>query len=372
MNGPRRDARDQRVDLRGLATGWDAGRTERVLAGVHTQLDRRRRVRRAALATGGIACAAAIALVALGPGRTPGAPSSDRLANAPAPDSGLIRLRDGSEIRLDPSTSEVRVIEETASRVSVELVRGAGHYAVVPNPARAFEVHAGAVTVSVLGTEFDVERRGAATWVEVTRGKVAVSSDDRDPALLVAGEHGLYPRPPPPAPAGEDTDSRDRTDFARGRAERATRSYRSQVAHRDYRSAYAALARNPALAGDTVDDLLVAADVARLSDHPAEAVPYLRRILHDHARDERAPMAAFTLGRTLGGLGRTRDAMASFARVRSDWSQSPLAEDALVREAEAASTLGDAATAARLAAEYDRAYPDGRRRAEVRRYARLE
>ena len=112
--------------------------------------------------------------------------------------------------------------------------------------------------------------------------------------------------------------------------------------------------------------------MARLSDHPAEAVPYLQRILHDHARDERAPMAAFTLGRTLSGLGRTREAMALFARVRNDWPRSPLVEDALVREAEAASALGELAAAARLAAQYDRAYPDGRRRADVRRYARLE
>ena len=83
-------------------------------------------------------------------------------------------------------------------------------------------------------------------------------------------------------------------------------------------------------------------------------------------------MAAFTLGRTLSGLGRTRDAMAMFARVHDSWPRSPLAEDALVREAEAAGALGDTAAAARLAARYDRAYPSGHRRAEIRRYARLE
>ena len=126
------------------------------------------------------------------------------------------------------------------------------------------------------------------------------------------------------------------------------------------------------LAGDTVKELLVAADVARLSNHPAEAVPYLQRIIVDHSRDERAPMAAFTLGRTLSGLGRTREAMSMFARVRSLWPSNPLAEDALLRQAEAAAKLGDTATAVRLAEQYDRDYPHGRRRAEVRRYARLE
>ena len=90
-----------------------------------------------------------------------------------------------------------------------------------------------------------------------------------------------------------------------------------------------------------MQELLVAADVSRLSEHPAEAVPYLQRILREHPRDERAPMAAFTLGRTLSGLGRTQEAMSMFGRVHSDWPRSPLAEDALVRQAEAAAAIGD-------------------------------
>ena len=93
----------------------------------------------------------------------------------------------------------------------------------------------------------------------------------------------------------------------------------------------------PDTRGRPVQELLVAADVSRLCDHPAEAVPYLQRILRQHPRDERAPMAAFTLGRTLSGLGRTREAMAMFGSVHSAWPHSPLAEDALVRQAEAAS-----------------------------------
>jgi len=74
----------------------------------------------------------------------------------------------------------------------------------------------------------------------------------------------------------------------------------------------------------------------------------------------------------LSGLGRAREAMNTFARVRSTWPTSPFAEDALVRQTEAAAKLGDRAAAARLAEQYDREYPKGRRRAEVRRYAGLE
>jgi TolA-binding protein len=231
--------------------------------------------------------------------------------------------------------------------------------------------------VRVVGTEFSVEPRGEATWVEVSRGKVEVSwgADVGDRTAVVAGGSGLYP----PAPAEQAPASGARAiagpepvDAPAAHAQPPTQVYRARVDRRDYRGAYAILARNPALAGDTVHELLVAADVSRLSDHPAEAVPYLQRILREHPRDERAPMAAFTLGRTLSGLGRIREAMAMFGRVHGDWPRSPLAEDALVRQAEAAAAIGDGAAARGLAARYDRDYPNGRRRAEVRRYAGLE
>jgi tetratricopeptide (TPR) repeat protein len=255
----------------------------------------------------------------------------------------------------------------------LELARGSARYSVVPNPARTFEVHAGSVTVRVVGTEFRVERRGDSAWVQVFRGKVRVSwGQAGDHAFLALGESGLFPRMNPAPPIENPVAESDARETAVARAGEATRAYRSHVARRDYRGAYAVLSKNPSLAGDTVNDLLLAADVARLSHHPAEAVPYLQRIIREHPRDERAPMAAFTLGRTLSGLGRTREALNMFARVRSAWPKSSLAEDALLRQAEATSQLGDFGAAARLAEQYDRDYPKGRRRAEVRRYARLE
>jgi transmembrane sensor len=365
---------EQRVELRGLKVAWNDGRTERLFARVQTRLVRRKVALRAALASATLVSALSVVLFATRWNRPPG-----EGVNSPAKiaASGAIRLREGSEIRLDPAHAEVRVAEENASRVLVELVRGKARYSVVPNAARRFEVRAGAVTVTVVGTEFSVERRADKTWVEVERGKVRVSWGDAQ-ALLTVGQSGLFPPSSsapdaaPPSPVVSATTDSAAPDSIAARAREATQTYRSHVARRDYRGAYAVLSRNPTLAGDTVKDLLVAADVARLSDHPAEAVPYLQRIVREHAGDERAPLAAFTLGRTLSGLGRTREAMNLFGRVYSAWPKSPLAEDALLRQAEAASQLGDLATAARIAERYERDYPNGRRRAEVRRYARLE
>jgi len=369
---------DRRVEFGRLKLDWDEARTERLLADVQAHVGRRRRVRQAALASAALASLAGVAAVAV---RWNAGTTAASSATEPAPARAAhaaIHLAEGSEIGFDPATSAVRVVEQGPARVRVEAVRGPARYSVVPRPGRAFEVHSGSVTVRVVGTEFVVEPRGDTTRVEVSRGKVEVSwgGAEGEQAVVAAGASGLYP----PAPAagalagaaGAAAAARDGADAPAPRGQPPTQAYRARVDRRDYRGAYAVLTRNPGLAGDTVQELLVAADVSRLSDHPAEAVPYLQRILREHPRDERAPMAAFTLGRTLSGLGRTREAMTTFGRVHSDWPRSPLAEDALVRQAEAASEIGDAAAAQRLAAQYDRDHPNGRRRAEVRRYAGLE
>jgi len=365
---------DLRIEPGRLKLDWDQARTERLLAGVQAHLGRQRRVRRAALASAALASLAAVAIVSVRWNR--GAIVATTAAPAPAGAAhASLRLDEGSEIGFDPATSAVRVVEQGASRVRVEAVRGPARYQVVPRPGRTFEVRSGSVIVRVVGTEFLVEPRGEATWVAVSRGKVEVSwgAEARDHTALAAGDSGLYPpAPAAPAAAGRAVAASEPADAPAPHGQPPRQAYRARVDDRDYHGAYAVLARNPALAGDTVQELLVAADVSRLSDHPAAAIPYLQRILREHPRDERAPLAAFTLGRTLSGLGRTREAMTTFGRVHSDWPRSPLAEDALVRQAEAAAALGDDAATRGLAAQYDRDYPNGRRRAEVRRYAGLE
>jgi transmembrane sensor len=355
---------DGRIELGRLNLGWNDTRTERLLARVKLRIGRRARGRRALLASAALTSVVCVAAFALRPSPSSNAVSPAVSAVAPA----LIRLGDGSEIRVDPTASEVRVVEEQPSRVRVEAIRGRAHYSVVPNPGRSFEVASGSVTVRVVGTEFQVERREDKTFVEVSRGKVEVVwNGGAGREFISAGESGSFPRPTEPIAIDEGLRPHDDA-----RAQSPSLAYRARVGSHDFRGAYAILSRHPALAGDTVKELLVAADVARLSEHPAEAVAYLQRIVREHPRDERAHQAAFTLGRTLSGLGRTKEAMSMFGRVRSDWPGNPLAEDALVRQAEAAGALGDIATARRLAGEYERDYPNGQRRDEVRRHARLE
>jgi transmembrane sensor len=360
----------ERVELPRLKLGWDEGRTERLLASVHVRIERRKRAVRAAVAATTVLSMVIVAVVAIRGNRAPVSTATTDAAHELAA-RDVLRLGDGSEITVDPAKSEIRVVEESLSRVRVDVVRGTSRYAVVSNPERTFEVRSGSVTITVVGTEFVVEQRGETTWVEVLHGKVRVSWN-REHAFLVGGESGTFPRESPPRRPEDGVAGRDEIDTPPARGPHATQVYRARVARKDYRGAYAVLSQHPALAGDTAEELLVAADVARLSHHPSEAVPYLQRIIREHPRDERAPLAAFTLGRTLSGLGRTAEAMNMFGRVHSAWPKSPLAEDALLRQAEAASQLGDVEAARRMAEQYDRDYPKGRRRAEVRRHARLE
>jgi transmembrane sensor len=122
---------------------------------------------------------------------------------------------------------------------------------------------------------------------------------------------------------------------------------------------------------DETADLLLAADAARLGGYPAEAVPYLERVVRAHASDPRSSLASFTLGRVLlDELGRPREAADAFARARA--AGGPLAEDALAREVEAASRAGDTSRSRELAREYQKRYPNGRRAKAVSRFGGLD
>lgn len=138
-------------------------------------------------------------------------------------------------------------------------------------------------------------------------------------------------------------------------------------------AADAALILSPiAAASHSAADLLLLADVARLSRHPDAAVSSLRQLLDKHSDDPRAPLAAFTLGRVqLDDLGRAREAAESFRLTQTLDGDGPMAQDALAREVEAWSRAGEKIRCRERAQEYLRRYPSGRRVQAVRHYAGL-
>ncbi len=315
---------------------WDDERARRVQAGLGARRQRQR-VR---------AAAAGVALALMVAGglwwRHQRSDTPAREARHDQRSAPLVRFADGSVARPLDLDSVVRPIAAAPRRLTVEVVRGGARFDVVHDPSRVFHIDAGQVSVEVLGTQFTVERRGAKVRVAVEHGRVRVAwgSGRRE---LTDGEGALFP--PDPVAGG----------------------WQALAASGAYREAYAAL-RDSEL-HDEPGELLLAADVARLSHHPAEALPRLEQILQQHHSDPRAPLAAFTLGRVLlEELNRPRDAAPAFAEARALDVHGPLAADALAREVEAWARADEPRRARERAGEYVRLYPDGSRLGSVRRY----
>jgi transmembrane sensor len=286
----------------------------------------------------------------------------------------ILTFEDGSSATMIRGASLQRVPDAAPANISLRLHAGSARFDVVKRPGRTFRVEAGTVTVEVVGTAFSVERAGAGARVSVARGRVKVSWADGQ-TYLQAAESGNFPPDdhaapstsietmPAPAPATAPMPAAELPVGAAVPAvARASRpSWRTLARDGHYERAYKALGQaGPAAVKDEPGDLLTAADVARLSGHPVEAVPSLRRVLGRYRSDPRASLAAFTLGRVLlEETGDPRGAAEAFALLRTLDPKSPLYGDALAREAEAWARAGDRTRAGDRAAEYLRRFPTG-------------
>jgi transmembrane sensor len=242
------------------------------------------------------------------------------------------------------------------------LRAGGARFSVPHDPDRPFVVAAGDVTIEDLGTTFTVRYLSADRLkIAVEDGRVRVRAGGTDTEVPAGATLEV---PVSPAVEGPQTEPRPTAV--------AAASWRPLAERGQYEEARRALRKaGPSAVRDDTTDLLLAADAARLSGHPAEAVPYLDRVLRGHARDPRVGLAAFTLGRVLlDELGRPREAVDAFALVRS--AGGPLAEDALAREVEALSRAGDVTRSREQALLYRRLYPNGRRAKAVSRFGGLD
>jgi transmembrane sensor len=295
---------------------------------------------------------AAVASPAPAHAHAPAGEPAAALAASPIPDA--IRLRDGSEVRPLDARARIDIIVESADRVEVGLHDGPAVFDVVPGRARSFVVRSGRVQLTVLGTRFQVNPEGDGVHLAVERGRVRIDwPGGRD--VAGPGTDAWFP-------------PREREPLAVLRSR-----FQAYAARRDYAAAYRSLVSTPAVIKNSAEDLMLAADAARLSGHAAESAPYFERLLRDHAKDARAPLAAFTFGRILlAQLGRPAEAADMFGLARRLDPSGALASDALARETEAAAEAGDRARARRLALEFVSRYPSGRRVEAVRRSGGLE
>ncbi|HEY2515588.1 MAG TPA: FecR family protein [Polyangiaceae bacterium] len=358
------DKLDQlRVARERMDPEWDAPKMERVLGQVHQRLGAHRTQRRVVT---GLALAAGLCL-AVGGGIKYGRHTAE-IAHASTPASSVsappatenvLQYPDGSSAVSLAAGTRLQLDEASPDRVTTALERGAARFEVVPDHDREFRVKIDTVTITVLGTIFAVTRNDDSVHVAVQRGKVRVDSP-RATAVLEVGQEGDYSfAAPSPAPAPSSSSSSARASSA------ANESWRALARRGRHRDAYALMHDlRPAQIGDA-EELLAAADVARLSGHPREATPFLERVLTDFHADPRAPLAAFGLGRILLPSDPT-SAAARFAEARALAPTGAIAEDALAREVEAWSRAGAKDKARAAAAEYARRYPQGSRADQVR------
>lgn len=98
-----------------------------------------------------------------------------------------VTLADGSVVSLNANAS--MDVDLAADHRRVVLRSGKAFFKVTRDAARAFEVAAGATTVTVLGTAFEVDRRGdGSVAVAVSEHAVAVRSSRAEPLMLNEGE----------------------------------------------------------------------------------------------------------------------------------------------------------------------------------------
>jgi transmembrane sensor len=242
-------------------------------------------------------------------------------------------------------------------------LRSGGARFMAPHDAEhPFVVVAGDVSIEDLGTTFTVQYvSGDRVDVAVDEGRVKVRAGGTDTEIAAGNrqEFAVWSSPSAVEKAG------------RPPASPATASWRPLAESGLYEEAHTALKKaGPNAVRDETTDLLLAADAARLSGYPSEAVPYLERVVHAHASDPRSGLASFTLGRVLlDELGRPHEAADAFARARA--AGGPLAEDALAREVEATARASDVTRSRELAREYLTLYPNGRRAKAVSRFGGL-
>lgn len=367
-----------------LGTDWSAPKLDALYLGTRRRARRRQQLRGAAVAAVLLAAGGLVA-VRLRPAGEGGAEVA--MTRVEVASDGDVAVLHGGE--------QVRTLAVSGEETRISLLLGQAHFDVKPQRGRVVHVEAGRVVIDVVGTAFVVERRPGEVRVEMEVGTVRVH-DRSGTRVLKAGEVGLFEDAPEeaalaPAPAAEEA----RAPLAaapepapevapvaappkvlRPASKRAPRAetapaWRELAQAGAFDEAWAAL-KTSAPPRDEPEDLLRAADVARLSGHPREALAPLQRVVAGFAADSRAPLAAFTLGRLwLEELGSPRQAAEAFARAQALAPGGPLQADALAREVESLSRAGDGAAAKARAADYLAKYPRGARAGDVKRWGAL-
>ncbi|HEX6239833.1 MAG TPA: FecR domain-containing protein [Polyangiales bacterium] len=289
-----------------------------------------------------------------------------------------LTLSEGTSIALDPR-SRVSLMHSEPTRVQVSLTGGAARFDVAKKRARRFSVQLGQVEVLVTGTQFRVERTRAAggerVRVEVEEGSVEVHRKQLTPVVLHAGDHwsafvadDAAIAPTKQASAAADAEglpsaALDAADSAVARQVEVADAVDEGAEHQPEaaRTERRGRGRAASAAGhESAADLFEQANVARRSGRVSEAAQLFAELVDRHARDHRAALAAFELGRMrMDSLGDARGAIDALERALKLDARRAFAEDALARLVLAHEALGNRAQCAQARARYLARYPEG-------------
>ncbi len=113
-------------------------------------------------------------------------------------------------------------------------------------------------------------------------------------------------------------------------------------------------------------ELMTLVDIARASGRRDRAIAALRRVVETFRDEPEAPLAAWTLGNLLDQSGDETGAASAYALYRRLSPGGDFAEDALAREIDTALTQNKLELSARLVAQYENEFPNGRSLEEFR------
>lgn len=292
---------------------------------------------------------------------------------SPGEPARTLRFAEHSSITLSPGT-RIEPIANNASEFSLVLPQGHADFDITPGGPRRWRIDCGPLNVEVLGTAFTIDRSATRIRVAVARGLVMVTGEDEAAAFgtrkLRQGESAEVRLDQPPesapiairAPPAEDVLEAPPQRLLPPSTPARVESWRALAEHGDHASAYEVLSpRGIEQRSEraNVRELMLLADVARLSGHPADAVRPLERLLAMYPRDPEAPLAAIILGRLERARGNHGRAAEVLGRAIELGVPSALSHDIRAERVIELERAGDRERARAEARAYLDAYPQG-------------
>ncbi len=246
-----------------------------------------------------------------------------------------VQFEDHSRVALR-GAMQLEVLENTATSFALKQPIGDAHYEVSPGGPRRWSVETPLARIEVVGTEFEVHADATHVHVAVQHGVVLVRGElvPEHVQRLTAGQ-SLELSKPDLLRFAQATESLTPTKEASSAPEKKQETHLSKV-----------------------DALWRDADAARARNDHTAAVAALSDIVREHAGDERAGLAALTLGRMRMDLLSEPAQAAADLRTALRLGLSPaLQEDAMLRRCECLAASGQMAAASLEAQTWVRAHP---------------